>query len=180
MKLYCAVKIGEENEKRVRGYLEHFAKFGGFSCLELAKPDRLHVTTRFLGEIPEAQAQTILESASVVAPFDAFLGEPGSFGDRVLYLRAYGSGLTMVNRVQSYAFRLQLGRGGYEDYKGHLAIAKAPGREGSAFEVTAGINTLSHTPMMPFRVERVGLYHKSELLSEVKLEGHPGLAKAGL
>lgn len=171
-KLYCAVKIGRAHEEKVVEYLEKFKERGVFERLECVEPKRLHVTTAFLGEIPQAQAEAVLKSAEGLAPFDCFLGEAMSFGSKVLILRAYGSGLLVLNRRHKDAYWGQTGRNlsGGQKYVPHLTLAKHDGA-GSWNDVNAGVADLQNSPMMPFTVSAVGLYHKADLVAEVKLKG---------
>jgi 2'-5' RNA ligase len=176
-KLYCAVKIGRAHEETVVEYLDSFKERGLFFRLETVEPKRLHVTTAFLGEMPQAQAEAVLKASEGLAPFDCFLGEAMSFGSKVLILRAYGSGLLRLNRMHADSFEIATGRklSGGQKYVPHLTLAKHDGA-GSWNDVNAGVAALQNTPMMPFTVSSVGLYHKADLVAEVKLEGAPELA----
>lgn len=169
MKLYCAVKIGPVHETKVREYL---AKFSGYTVLKATPEDRLHVTTAFLGEMDTPAAIAVLEAVKGVAAFNAFLGESMSFGPKVVVLRAYGSGLNILNRIHGEKFEDLTGkRMQGMKYVPHLTIAKAEEGSGSWHEANRGVEVLSYSPTMDFKVESVGLYHKAELIHEVKLRG---------
>jgi hypothetical protein len=96
-----------------------------------------------------------------------------SFGARVLILRAYGSGLLVLNRRHGEQYAARVGRSlaPGQKYVPHLALAKATSGSGSWNDVNLGISSLQNSPMMPFQVTKVGLYHKSDLVAEVELKG---------
>lgn len=173
-KLYLAVKIGPKHEERLTEQVEYLKNTKFFDVLEVVDPKRFHVTTAFLGEVDEKVALDVLYWAQTMAPFDCFLGEPMTFGPKVGVLRAYGSGLTVMNRLQGERFMTLTGRNlsnGYK-YVPHITIAKAEGGGGSWADANAFVRKFQDSPMMEFHVDRVGLYHKSELLAEARLEGH--------
>lgn len=173
-KLYIATTIGEAHEERVCQYIDTFDRDKSFDTLKTVPKNRLHVTLAFLGYMERAQGERILARAAGVAPFDAFVGEPQAFGGRVLFLRVYGSGLIVLNRIFANAYREVTGRnlqGAGPSFTPHVAIAKSPGREENTFDVGFGLKALQDSPAMEFTVKKVGLYCKSELLAEVSLEG---------
>lgn len=173
-KFYAAVKIGTTAEEKVKEYLENFDNLKAFEALETTPRDRIHVTVLYLGEIPEAQAIEIVEEAAHAACFDAFVGEAMSFGNHALILRVYGSGLMVLHRNLSAKYQEVTGKlyRGFDKYVPHVTIAKRDGvRAGAAGDIQLGLASLINSPMMPFTVSSVGLYHKSELVHEVKLLG---------
>lgn len=175
-KLYIGFKLPADHEETIRGYLENFKDLKAFEVLETVDPERLHVTLLFLGDkMPEAQALRITESARNFAPFDGFVGEPMSFGALVLILRVYGSGLLVLNRRLKEAAARELGKpyqSDYTKYVPHVTLAKNEARNRDAsHDIRLGESSLVNSPMMPFTVDRIGLYHKAELLHEVRLVG---------
>jgi 2'-5' RNA ligase len=81
----------------------NIARSGGVRCV---RPDHLHVTLAFIGDVDEARAAAIVEASSAplaAAPFDVAFGAAGVFpprgAPRVLWL-GLTSGAAEVGRVQ--------------------------------------------------------------------------------
>lgn len=96
MRVFIAIELEEEVRVTLNSLLERLKE--EFPGIRWVKPGNIHLTLRFLGEIPDTDALRAAEAAQRIAgrfrPFNLELGEPGSFGGReprVLFLHIAGA-----------------------------------------------------------------------------------------
>ncbi|MGE5245101.1 MAG: RNA 2',3'-cyclic phosphodiesterase [Betaproteobacteria bacterium] len=95
MRLFTAVDLSDEARTAIAGVQARLRRAldRGRSSLRWVRPEHMHLTLVFLGELPEAQVPALIENMSAavdIAPFTAVLGGLGTFpperAPRVLWL----------------------------------------------------------------------------------------------
>ena len=134
-RLYFAVGVGGEARDRILQWMERAQKASGVAAREArwTAPENIHLTLKFLGEIPEEAVPEIREAGFAAAveesPTLCRLGEPGSF------LSRRGSTILRVpvdegQALRSLAGKLEsrLERRGYpresRPYFAHITLAR--------------------------------------------------------
>jgi 2'-5' RNA ligase len=125
----------------------------GLGSVRWTRPELLHLTLAFLGEVDDAThaelAVRLARAATRTAPLRLSLGSAGRFGDRVLWTRVRGdvTGLRrLADSVRASARRVRLP---VEDrpYRPHVTLARAQGGAElrSAVDALAGFESSSWT-----------------------------------
>lgn len=177
MKLYLAFKVSQEIETKVLNYLSRIADVAG--PLTLTPPDRIHVTSLFLGEVSEEIGVQVLQACRQVRAFDVFFNSISHFNKNVLIIKADHSGAVMqLNRMQANKFDELQGKEltRRREYNPHLTLAKYEGEKAATtaqiWNAVLACFDVLHTGnafLGGCRVERLGLYHRSECLEEIHL-----------
>ena len=103
VRLFVGLKVPEsvlEETLRIKGFLQKKRLFVG----RWTKPENLHLTLKFLGEVDQNQASLIIESLKSVGlqPFNAVMGELGVFSSkkviRILWIHIIGEELIGLQR----------------------------------------------------------------------------------
>ena len=132
MRTFIAVELDGPAREAVAGRVRRLA--GTIDGVRWIKPDNIHVTIRFLGEIsPETRSlvERVLRNAAIgFSPFDVTIGEMGAFPSirrpRVLWA-GIGKGKDELRRLQS---RIEEGLGGIgipaerRPYTPHITIGR--------------------------------------------------------
>ena len=133
---------------------------------EITEP---HVTLKAPGRLSESQIAACSEASRGAAPFPVQIGGVQTFGERVIYLRAEGAGLTTLHRALVAAVRQEPGDFELDNYHPHLTLAvnwrpMRPGVGDNWSEVRAsaeaGFADLVRTPL-DFTAREVVLYRKN-------------------
>lgn len=176
MKLYLAFKVSQEIETKVLNYLSRIADVAG--PLTLTPPDRIHVTSLFLGDVPEETGVQVLQACRQVRTFDVFFNGVSHFNKKVLIIKADPSSSVMqLNRMQANKFdELQGKEPKRREYNPHLTLAKyegeKPATSAQVWDAILRCFDVLHTGagfLGSCRVDRLGLYHRSECLEEIHL-----------
>lgn len=181
-KYYIAFKLQPDVHQRVAAIVENYCSRR--SPLEPVPLDRLHVTTLFLGDVPYDHAHTILVNSlvGVLTPFDVFVGAPGDFNGRILYLEiieTLGHLATIRSRQYNEYARL-IGKNPWPTvYQPHLTLAKVePLGSYSEKHVAADAIDFAKFKIGPgpeawSPVTSMGIYEKSDCLFEVDFARSP-------
>lgn len=141
--------------------------------------DRIHVTTLFLGQVPEEHAVQVLQSCRQVRAFTVFFGGPGHFNKKVAIIKVdRGNAIIALNRIQRAKLAELQGKDperAYQgDYNPHLTLAKyegeVPATSAQLWDaVLRCIDDVDLTKYGASYVTHLGLYHKAELIEEIQL-----------
>ena len=93
-RVFCAVDLSEEVRARAAGHAAELRRAFPEARASWERPEKLHVTLKFLGEVEPARvadlSQAAGRAASVVSPFELAIGGAGAFpprgAPRVLWL----------------------------------------------------------------------------------------------
>ncbi|MCK4307504.1 RNA 2',3'-cyclic phosphodiesterase [candidate division WOR-3 bacterium] len=167
MRIFIAIKvpdsIKEEISKLQKGLDIQFAEFCG--NVRWVAPQNIHLTLKFLGEVPEEQIETIIEaiesSLGKTEPFDISFEEVGGFPNlkrpRVLWVGAKQGKAQLIELMQK--LNEKLSAIGFEtearESVPHLTIGRIKKVKNLEFKVKSFKAT-------PFPVERIYLI-KSKL-----------------
>ena len=131
MRTFIAVDLSEEAKNCVGQLIDRLKSHGW--GVRWSKPENVHITLRFLGEVPDKLLPQVFEAAekaaSRCAPFMLRLGGASGFGGknpRVLFLEVYGETDSLKNLQRELEEELA-GRGfGKEDrpFTPHLTLGR--------------------------------------------------------
>lgn len=133
MRCFVAVDLPPETKRKLGRLIQELRKH--FGDLKWVEPENLHITLKFLGEVPEAKLQaverTLTETVRGFGPFTLRLGELGYFGSerdlRVLWL-AVEEGVDplkeLAERVEAAMERIGFARE-KRAFQAHLTLARA-------------------------------------------------------
>jgi 2'-5' RNA ligase len=167
-RIFLAVDISGEVRKEATDFIKKLRE--GFSNLRVGwdKPEKLHLTMKFLGEIDEEQLkklQSAVEAgARQIAPFKLQIAGTGVFPSpkqaRVLWLGVKGDtgNLQLLNEILENECEKQGFEKEERKFKAHLTVARL--KERSAELVEAHLN--SNFEPVEFDVSEVVIY-QSEL-----------------
>jgi 2'-5' RNA ligase len=184
VKLYLAFKVSEEVEAKVLNQLARIADVAG--PLTLTPPDRIHVTSLFLGEVSEEIGVKVLHVCRQVRAFTVHFSGLSHFNKKVLIQKAdHSSAVMHLNRIQAEKLdELQGRESSRREYNPHLTLAKyeglKPATTAQIWDAVLKCFDVLHTgaPYLGASyVDRVGLYHKSECLEEIHLAPVPESAQ---
>jgi 2'-5' RNA ligase len=126
MRLFVAVELPKE----VQEYLAELQnQFKGFGRLNLVKPEKIHLTLKFLGEVEESKIDNVKKELSQIKfrKTNAELSKLGVFPNEN-YVRVLWAGLKENKELQELAKavseRLQNVRKDDYEFKSHLTIAR--------------------------------------------------------
>lgn len=84
MRLFVAIELNEAIKKELQAVQDQLAEFN--RTVRWAKPEQIHLTLKFLGEVPDQDTEGICQAAEEVAsqcpPFELRLAECGCFPPR--------------------------------------------------------------------------------------------------
>jgi 2'-5' RNA ligase len=176
-KYYIAFKPSAEIEREVVKHLDLIREKA--APLTVTPLDRIHVTTLYLGGVPESVGVSVLHSCRSVRAFDVYFSGPTHFNKKVAIIKLdRGNALIALNRIQRA--KLSEMRGGdperifQGDYNPHLTLAKyegtPPATSASLWDaVLRCIDDVDLTKFGKSIVTHLGLYTKSTLIEEIQL-----------
>ena len=176
-KYYLAFKPDQQTEDEVIRLLSLIVDKA--APLTITPLDRIHVTTAFLGKVPEAQAVQVLQACRQVRAFDVHYGGPGHFNKKVVVIKVdRGNALVALNRIQ--LTKLAELKGGdpwatrSSIYNPHLTLAKYEGVVDATSAqvwdaVLRCIDPVDPSKFGKSTVNKLGLYCKSTLIEEINL-----------
>lgn len=93
-RIFCAVEVPDDLKSRVAGHIKRLREESPHARASWEKPEKLHLTLKFLGEIEPSRVEDLSGAASRAAanvePFRLTIAEPGAFPlqgqPRVLWL----------------------------------------------------------------------------------------------
>jgi 2'-5' RNA ligase len=179
VKLYLAFKVSPEIETKVLNLLARIADVA--SPLTLTPVDRIHVTSLFLGEVPEEIGVKVLHACRQVRSFDVHFNSISHFNKKVLIVKADRGNMVMaVNKIQCNKFDELQGKDPVRrEYNPHLTLAKYEGQVfATSAQVWDAVQRCFHVlhegspGLGSCRVTSLGLYCKSECLEEIRLAPH--------
>ncbi|RYF92986.1 MAG: RNA 2',3'-cyclic phosphodiesterase [Caulobacteraceae bacterium] len=172
LRLFTAIAIPWDI---AQGLAEHQT---GLNGARWRSAEQLHITLRFLGDLPENRAGDLDAELSAItaAPFDLELAGVGHFGEAadihaIWAGVAESAGLARLrNRCESAARRAGLAAD-TRAYRPHVTLAYLKRPDLGAVMDWEAANNLLHSPAFP--VKRFGLYssHRTTDGSEYRLEG---------
>ena len=170
MRVFVAVDISEEARLLIARRIEFLR--ARFSNLRVGweKPEKLHLTLKFLGDMTEKQLQDLIvateKSAHGVSPFELQISGVGAFpprgNARVLWLgvKDATAGLKELNkRLEDECFAIGFERE-KRDFKPHLTIARL--KEPNKSRDLVKLHLETDFPAISFPVSELTIY-KSEL-----------------
>lgn len=167
---FCAVLLSDELKARIAGHAARLREAAPDASASWEKPENIHLTLKFIGEIKEARVIELSEAAEQVAneikPFDLLVGETGAFHTRgkprVLWIGAAdesGELERMHKLLESACATL-----GYapetRPYHPHLTVARLNTPEGA--KALAALHRDTEFTPVSFRVEEL-VVMRSEL-----------------
>jgi 2'-5' RNA ligase len=180
-KYYIAFKPSVEIEREVVKHLDLIRE--KVAPLTVTPLDRIHVTTLYMGEVPESIGVSVLHACRQVRAFDVYFSGPTHLRKKVAIIKLdRGNALVALNRIQRA--KLSEMRGGdperifQGDYTPHLTLAKYEGSSGTRWESTSAqvwdavlrcIDDVDLTKFGKSTVTHLGLYTKSTLVEEIQL-----------
>jgi 2'-5' RNA ligase len=169
-RVFCAVELPGEVKSRVAKHIKHLhAEFPEVRA-SWEKPEKLHVTLKFIGEIEPPRVEDLSRAAARAAggvePFDLTLAEPGAFPPhgppRVLWLGIRDDSGNLAHL--QYALEDECAAAGFprepRPFKPHLTLARIRQPQG-ARELAAAHREPSFEPQS-FNVSEIVLM-RSEL-----------------
>ena len=106
-RLFAAIELGAEAQHRIAGEQARLAKTLHGSSLRWSKPDQVHITLVFIGEVPDERAVQIIDIMGEVIPYQPFSFELAGIGvfpprgaPRALWI-GVKSGADEIVRVQA-------------------------------------------------------------------------------
>lgn len=157
IRLFCAVDLPETLKQRLSLLMS------GVPGANWVAPENLHVTLRFIGEVPEDRVEEI-DDALVrvrVAPFDLALAGVGSF-QRGREVTSLWVGIDRNDALMELQSRVEqaLSRAGFvgesRRYTPHVTLARLKGAQGARVAAYVAANNLFRA--VPFRVEDFVLF----------------------
>jgi len=131
------------------------------------RPEGIHLTLRFLGDVPPADIEAIGTAMAAVAeqhpPFELATGALGGFPNRrksrVLWVGIQDPGSHLMDLTQKLEDRLApiTGQRERKPFKGHLTLARAKGRRPIDLASVACADDAA-CPRLGFRVQALVLY----------------------
>lgn len=137
MRLFVAINFTESFRQAVLDYqaaLKRAALSGNFS-----RPENLHMTLAFIGEVPNASAAFRAVKSVSFEPFELRLSGGGQFGGRESSAALYWIGVDSQNRAESLASQVRdsLKREGVpfdtKPFKPHITVAREVQLGGTPF-----------------------------------------------
>lgn len=172
MRLFLAVDIPEENKKQISQFIRTVDQ--GTQAVKWVEQPNLHLTVKFLGEVP-AQALKNISTAAAgslqgMRKFDVSLKGIGFFPNQ------HNPRVIWVGITQGQESIMEVGKRldeGLEDYgfdrernrKAHLTIGRVRDNSNNKQMIINIDNNKEELPEISFRVEEVFLY-QSELTSK--------------
>ena len=164
-RVFIAIDISSEARAKVAEYIDRLRRSGRELRVGRERPEKLHSTLKFLGDVEDRQLKRVEQAvAKVAAEFSGF--RSGVFGNgrfppkgdpRILWL-----GLTNEGSVSKLAHALdpELGKAGFEPEKRkfhpHLTIARL--REPHRSTALAAEHVSSEFPKVEFDVTEILIY----------------------
>lgn len=164
IRTFIAVELPDPMKKAVEA-LQHEIDFKG---LKLVEPDLVHVTLKFLGDIPEAQVEPIAKALSRIncAPFSARIAGVGVFPNpsylKVVWLGAHGNFDHLHTEVESalknLGFKPDRGK-----FTGHATLARVKYLdENTKTQLAGALAKLQDIDLGEYRVDTIA-FKKSTL-----------------
>ncbi|MDM7940502.1 MAG: RNA 2',3'-cyclic phosphodiesterase [Methanothrix sp.] len=155
IRCFVAVEIPSEMRERIGSLQSQIATEG----LRLVRPDLVHVTLKFLGDVPEGRVQMVSDALSKVsvAPFVARVAGMGAFPGRavrVVWLGLEGNFMELYEKIEE-----ALSPVGFErearGFSPHVTLGRVrwPNQETSRL-LAAKIASMADTDMGRFTVDR--------------------------
>lgn len=140
-RVFCAVDLPEVLKQRVAEYAARLREVGPRVKASWERPEKLHLTLKFLGEIEPPRVEALIRAsglaASGLSPFELSVGGPGSFPPkgqpRVLWLGvadASGALSRLHSRLEEECARVGFAREA-RAFNPHLTLARLRSREGA-------------------------------------------------
>lgn len=126
MRLFIAVELDEG----LRSKIEDLQKQIDEEALKLVEPENLHVTLKFIGEVPDEKAGEIAEKLKAVKmpPFEMKIGGIGVFPDmnyiRIVWVGLEGALAELAGKVENALEGLEYVKKSRYPFSGHLTIAR--------------------------------------------------------
>lgn len=168
MRVFIAIELPDEIKREIAAVQETLKK-NGLSA-NWTRSDGIHLTLKFLGEVPEAEIQNIMTALSVLGGIGAFQIQPAGAGafpnirsPRVIWLGMAGNIEQLALVQQTVEECMQ--KLGFEqedrEFSPHLTLAriKFP-RRGDDWQ--HAVNSIKNAALSAFEVDHVSLM-KSEL-----------------
>ncbi len=169
-RIFTAIDISDEARRKVSGYIENFR--GEFPNIRVGweKPEKIHLTLKFLGDVDEKQLQNLIEavekSAREISGFKLQIAETGVFPSpknaRILWLgiKDKGENLPKLNEIsESECEKIGFPKE-KRNFKAHLTIARL--REPQKSRELAGTHLQNGFEPIEFEVSQITIY-ESEL-----------------
>ena len=135
VRVFLAVELSDEMRETLRHLQDNLRQHMRLRGVQWVRPESLHVTVKFLGEIEEPQAEVIHDLLQPVlttqSPFFLDAAElgvfPGVRSPRVLWVGFHGAGtdamIRLVQEVESALTRIGIAPEG-RPYQPHLTLAR--------------------------------------------------------
>ena len=130
MRLFIAVEIDETLRSKIADVQKQLAE----DALKLVEPENLHVTLKFIGEVPDEKAAEIAGrlKAVTMAPFEVRIGGIGAFPNenyvRVVWIGLEGALAELAARVEASLEGLDYIKKDRYEFSSHLTIARVKTR----------------------------------------------------
>lgn len=130
MRLFIAVELDEAHRARIVEIQKELAE----EALKLVEPENLHITLKFIGEVPDERAAEIAASLKAVkmGPFDIAIGKLGVFPNmnyiRVVWVGVDGALAELAAKVEASLQGLGYIEKDRHEFSSHLTIARVKTR----------------------------------------------------
>jgi 2'-5' RNA ligase len=161
VRTFIAIEMAEGIRKQLADAQERLRAAGG--SVKWVKPDQMHLTLRFLGEIEESAvdpvAEAIAAAASGVQPFEAAVVGLGSFppqgAPRVVWVGVRDAGplVPLQKRLEEELERRGFGREDHP-FTPHLTLGRVKDPRG-ARELRAAVDAQRETPFGAQTIEEI-------------------------
>jgi 2'-5' RNA ligase len=164
MRLFVAVFPPADVQRSAASIIERLRSPG--DGVSWVKPDNLHYTVRFIGEVGDDGARRVAESAREAvrgrAAFDGVLGGLGAFPNarraRVIWLGMTAGGPALVELAK--ALERSLDKRGFEPegrgFSAHLTLGRVRDPRGDWTDRLASVGSIEAQPVA-FRVDRLSV-----------------------
>ncbi|MDM7922010.1 MAG: RNA 2',3'-cyclic phosphodiesterase [Pyrinomonadaceae bacterium] len=135
-RVFLAVDISDEAKATIASRVNLLRRKFPDVRASWIRPENLHITTKFYGDVNLPFSEMLIrigtEAAARCHPFSVSLGEPGSFGSKILWigLNDPPNGLSELNAiVENLSAEIGFQRE-KKDYRPHLTIARIRSEKG--------------------------------------------------
>jgi 2'-5' RNA ligase len=170
-RIFTAIEISEAARRRVSDYIEMLRRAFPKVRAGWDKPEKLHLTLKFLGETSDSQLDELIsissEAARRFSPFKLTIAGTGVFPNerrpRVMWLGVIDEGrnLSKINRI----FETECEKIGFppekRNYKPHLTVARL--KDPSNSSELAGKHLAEKFEPVEFEVSRIVIYESALL-----------------
>ena len=131
IRTFVAVEISEEQREKIKKMLEEFKKQTGTQGISYVKPENLHITLRFFGDLSEEEIKIVKESLKKISEetvkFKMSLKKVGAFPSlnyvKVLWA-GVESGADELKNLKGKIYQIKVGKRDKREFTAHITFAR--------------------------------------------------------